>query len=65
MPNKVRPRDETGKHAVKNCGGTCTEWNYNTIGGDIFFHKSNPQTKSVTPMSENELGIMKPIRCHP
>jgi hypothetical protein len=31
---RLNPRDVTGKCAVKNCGGACTEWNYNTIGSD-------------------------------
>jgi hypothetical protein len=28
------PKDVAGKYAVNNCGGACTEWNYDTIGGD-------------------------------
>jgi hypothetical protein len=55
----MSPRDVTGKHKVKECKA-CTECNYNAIGGDNILHKSNQQTKSLTPMYKNYRRIMKP-----
>jgi hypothetical protein len=49
----------------KNCVEACTEWDYNAIGGDNFLHKSSQQSKTLTPMYENERRIMKPTGCLP
>jgi hypothetical protein len=49
----LKPRDVTGKYEVKNCGGACREWNYETIGGDKFFPQIQ-QTKSSALIHKKE-----------
>jgi hypothetical protein len=39
----MSPRDVSGQYAVKNCGKACTEWNYNTAGGEW----KNSETQDV------------------
>jgi hypothetical protein len=43
-----------GKICSKKCGEAYTEYNYDTIGGDNFCHKSIQQTNFLTHMYGNE-----------
>jgi hypothetical protein len=46
----------------KNCGGACIEWNYNKNGGDNSVHKSDQQTKNVTPVYINGAYSLQDLR---
>jgi hypothetical protein len=59
----MRPRDVTGKCAVRNCGDAYTEWNYDTMGSDNFCTNLNYHQKTVsfivTAMKTLDLTTMK------
>jgi hypothetical protein len=57
-------RDVTGKSSVENCGEACTEELQYNWKGYYFLHKSNQQTKFLTPMDKNDRKIVKPIGKH-